>query len=70
MGGDIGPSETVPAAVQALSLFSQLKLILVGDPHQDASSLLQPGFEHWLLYIIPRWFGQRSQRLAGLRSTR
>ena len=31
MGGDHGPSETVPAAVQALSLLPHLKLILVGD---------------------------------------
>jgi phosphate acyltransferase len=31
MGGDFGPSETVPAAVQALSLLPQLNLILVGN---------------------------------------
>ncbi|MBL0454259.1 phosphate acyltransferase PlsX [Aeromonas veronii] len=43
MGGDIGPSETVPAAVQALSLLPQLKLILVGDQHQTSSLLQQHG---------------------------
>ena len=43
MGGDIGPSETVPAAVQALSLLPQLKLILVGDQHQTSSLLQQYG---------------------------
>ncbi|MGN5220879.1 phosphate acyltransferase PlsX [Aeromonas veronii] len=43
MGGDIGPSETVPAAVQALSLLPQLKLILVGDRHQTSSLLQQHG---------------------------
>lgn len=43
MGGDIGPSETVPAAVQALSLLPQLKLILVGEQHQTSSLLQQHG---------------------------
>lgn len=43
MGGDIGPSETVPAAVQALSLLPQLKLVLVGDQHQTAPLLQQYG---------------------------
>lgn len=31
MGGDFGPEVTVPAALQALSAYPQLKLILVGD---------------------------------------
>ncbi|WP_217510963.1 phosphate acyltransferase PlsX [Vibrio metschnikovii] len=31
MGGDFGPRVTVPAAVQALSHFPELKVILVGD---------------------------------------
>lgn len=31
MGGDHGPSVTVPAAMRALSFYSNLKLILVGD---------------------------------------
>ncbi|GEA60634.1 phosphate acyltransferase PlsX [Vibrio comitans] len=31
MGGDFGPHVTVPAAVQALSIFPELKVILVGD---------------------------------------
>ena len=43
MGGDIGPSETVPAAVQALSLLPQLHLVLVGDQHQTAPLLQQHG---------------------------
>ncbi|MCO4202777.1 phosphate acyltransferase PlsX [Aeromonas taiwanensis] len=43
MGGDIGPSETVPAAVQALSLLPQLHLALVGDQHQTAPLLQQHG---------------------------
>jgi glycerol-3-phosphate acyltransferase PlsX len=33
MGGDHGPEVTVPAALQALRDFSQLKLVLVGDKH-------------------------------------
>ena len=32
MGGDFGPSVTVPAALQALNSNSQLTLLLVGDP--------------------------------------
>ena len=44
MGGDYGPSETVPAAAQALSLLPHLNLLLVGDIEQcrdllDAFSL-------------------------------
>ena len=31
MGGDLGPSETVPAAKQALSLLPHLKIILIGS---------------------------------------
>ncbi|HAS61226.1 MAG TPA: phosphate acyltransferase, partial [Vibrio sp.] len=31
MGGDFGPRVTVPAAVQALSHFPELKVILIGD---------------------------------------
>lgn len=36
MGGDFGPQVTVPAVVQALSQFPELKIILVGD--RDAIS--------------------------------
>ena len=43
MGGDFGPSETVPAAVQALSLLPQLNLVLVGDQHLIAPLLQQHG---------------------------
>ncbi|MGP4123575.1 MAG: phosphate acyltransferase PlsX [Sodalis sp. (in: enterobacteria)] len=32
MGGDFGPSVTVPAALQALVSYPQLKLLLVGNP--------------------------------------
>ncbi|MDU5391362.1 MAG: phosphate acyltransferase, partial [Escherichia coli] len=32
MGGDFGPSVTVPAALQALNSNSQLTLLLVGNP--------------------------------------
>ena len=40
MGGDHGPSETVPAAAQALSLLPHLKLLLVAD-QPSVSSYLQ-----------------------------
>ncbi|MCL1074907.1 phosphate acyltransferase PlsX [Shewanella dokdonensis] len=41
MGGDHGPRVTVPAAVQALRIYPNLKLILVGDENQIASLLSQ-----------------------------
>ncbi len=34
MGGDDGPRIVVPAAIQALKLYDDLKLILVGDEHK------------------------------------
>lgn len=34
MGGDFGPIVTVPASLKALSLYSKLELILVGDPNE------------------------------------
>lgn len=34
MGGDFGPIVTVPASLQALSLYSHLKLLLVGNPDE------------------------------------
>jgi glycerol-3-phosphate acyltransferase PlsX len=40
MGGDIGPAVTVPAAIQALDLHDNLRLILVG-PEEVLSSALQ-----------------------------
>lgn len=49
MGGDYGPSETVPAAAQALSCLSQLEIILVGDKH-----LLAPYLEQYSLLSHPR----------------
>ncbi|WPC74975.1 phosphate acyltransferase PlsX [Vibrio porteresiae] len=39
MGGDFGPRVTVPAAVQALSHFPELKVSLVGDQSQIAHQL-------------------------------
>ncbi len=39
MGGDHGPSETVPAAAQALSLLPHLKLLLVADQPSVLSHL-------------------------------
>ncbi|NLS11512.1 phosphate acyltransferase PlsX [Vibrio sp. SM6] len=43
MGGDFGPRVTVPAAVQALSHFPELKVILIGDEPQITTQLLQLG---------------------------
>ncbi|MDG3087621.1 phosphate acyltransferase PlsX [Vibrio hannami] len=39
MGGDFGPRVTVPAAVQALSHFPELKVILVGDQGEITTQL-------------------------------
>ncbi|WP_086982955.1 phosphate acyltransferase PlsX [Vibrio aphrogenes] len=44
MGGDFGPRVTVPAAVQALSHFPELKVILVGDREQITNELTHLGF--------------------------
>ncbi|SHO56007.1 phosphate acyltransferase PlsX [Vibrio quintilis] len=44
MGGDFGPRVTVPAAVQALLHFPELKVILVGDRNIIASQLSQLGY--------------------------
>ena len=41
MGGDFGPSETVPAAAQALSLLPKLNILLVGDQNQLVPLLQQ-----------------------------
>ncbi|MFM5464019.1 phosphate acyltransferase PlsX [Aeromonas simiae] len=43
MGGDNGPSVTVPASVQALSLLPRLNLILVGDLSRCDALLRQHG---------------------------
>ncbi len=43
MGGDFGPRVTVPAAVQALSHFPELKVILIGDQPLITSQLSQLG---------------------------
>jgi glycerol-3-phosphate acyltransferase PlsX len=43
MGGDFGPRVTVPAAVQALSHFPALKVILVGDQQAITTQLYQLG---------------------------
>lgn len=44
MGGDFGPRVTVPAAVQALSHFPELKVILVGDREILTKELTHLGF--------------------------
>lgn len=49
MGGDYGPSETVPAAAQALSLLPHLRLSLVGE-----QTLLQPLLQQYGLLDHPR----------------
>lgn len=43
MGGDFGPRVTVPAAVQALSYFPELKVILIGDRNAITSQLSSLG---------------------------
>ncbi|MCG3722890.1 phosphate acyltransferase PlsX [Vibrio cincinnatiensis] len=45
MGGDFGPRVTVPAAVQALSHFPELKVILVGDRMLISQHLSLLGYE-------------------------
>lgn len=45
MGGDFGPRVTVPAAVQALSHFPELKVILVGDRIMINQQLSLLGYE-------------------------
>ena len=49
MGGDFGPSETVPAAAQALLLLPQINILLVGDQVQ-----LVPLLEQYSLDSHPR----------------
>ncbi|BCL69098.1 phosphate acyltransferase [Vibrio nigripulchritudo] len=44
MGGDFGPRVTVPAAVQALSHFPELKVILIGDRDLITSQLSRIGY--------------------------
>ena len=54
MGGDFGPSVTVPAALQALNCNSQLTLLLVGDPDTIAPLLAKADFEQRSrLQVIP-----------------
>ena len=45
MGGDFGPRVTVPAAVQALSYFPELKVILLGDRPSITSQLSNLGYQ-------------------------
>ncbi len=45
MGGDFGPRVTVPAAVQALSHFPELKVILIGDRNSITSQLSYLGHQ-------------------------
>ncbi|GLT17968.1 phosphate acyltransferase [Vibrio zhanjiangensis] len=44
MGGDFGPRVIVPAAVQALSHFPELKVILVGDRNAITAQLASLGY--------------------------
>ncbi|KAI3490820.1 hypothetical protein L1887_44982 [Cichorium endivia] len=54
MGGDFGPSVTVPAALQALNSNSQLTLLLVGNPDTITPLLAKADFEQRSrLQIIP-----------------
>ncbi|QGY14890.1 phosphate acyltransferase PlsX [Escherichia coli] len=54
MGGDFGPSVTVPAALQALNSNSQLTLLLVGNPDAITPLLAKADFEQRSrLQIIP-----------------
>ncbi|WP_180888604.1 phosphate acyltransferase PlsX [Raoultella planticola] len=54
MGGDFGPSVTVPAALQALNSNSQLTLLLVGDPDTITPLLAKADFEQRSrLQVIP-----------------
>lgn len=46
MGGDYGPSETVPAAAQALSLLPHLNLLLFGNIEMCAEALDAYGLSH------------------------
>ncbi|OOF33887.1 phosphate acyltransferase PlsX [Salinivibrio costicola] len=46
MGGDFGPQVTVPASVQALSRFADLKVMLVGDESRIQASLRQLNAQH------------------------
>lgn len=60
MGGDHGPSETVPAAAQALSLLPDLRLLLVGDQSR-LHSLYQ---QHELLNHPRVTFIQASEEIS------
>ena len=54
MGGDFGPSVTVPAALQALNSNPQLTLLLVGNPDTITPLLAKADFEQRSrLQIIP-----------------
>lgn len=54
MGGDFGPSVTVPAALQALNSNSQLTLLLVGDPDAITPLLAKADFEQRSrLLVVP-----------------
>ena len=54
MGGDFGPTVTVPAALQALNSNSQLTLLLVGNPDTITPLLAKADFEQRSrLQIIP-----------------
>ena len=54
MGGDFGPSVTVPAALQALNSNSQLTLLLVGDPDAITPLLATADFEQRSRHYSPK----------------
>jgi glycerol-3-phosphate acyltransferase PlsX len=62
MGGDFGPRVTVPAAVQALSHFPELKMILVGDQVELTEQLSALGYAEGSLARLQ--FAERLQIVA------
>ncbi len=52
MGGDFGPSETVPAAINAVAA-EGLEVLLVGDPREIQAEIIRHSVEDLPLKIIP-----------------
>ena len=52
MGGDFGPSETVPAAINAVAA-EGLEVLLVGDPREIQAEIIRHSAEDLPLKIIP-----------------
>ena len=51
MGGDHGPSVTIPAAINALSKYDQLHIILVGDKELIQTELKKNKYTNMRLSI-------------------